>query len=95
VSPWFLVTVIGRRGSTSGKIGVKMIVKHNGNMVETIGGGDIEDIVNKKAAEVLKQEEIDTREVMKDQVHIFLSAPPRYSPARIVQIMRHISQASS
>lgn len=35
--------------------------------------------------------EIDTMEVMKDHVHLFLSAPPRYSPARIVQIMKSIS----
>ena len=35
--------------------------------------------------------EIDSMEVMKDHVHLFLSAPPRYSPARIVQIMKSIS----
>ena len=35
--------------------------------------------------------EMDTMEVMKDHVHLFLSAPPRYSPARIVQIMKSIS----
>jgi len=35
--------------------------------------------------------EIDTMEVMKDHVHVFLSAPPRYSPAQIVQIMKSIS----
>jgi len=35
--------------------------------------------------------EIDTMEVMKDHVHVFLSAPPRYSPARIVQILKSIS----
>ncbi|MCK4617932.1 IS200/IS605 family transposase [Candidatus Aerophobetes bacterium] len=35
--------------------------------------------------------EIDTMEVMKDHVHLFLSVPPRYSPARIVQIMKSIS----
>ena len=34
---------------------------------------------------------IDTMEVMEDQVHIFLEAPPRYSPAEIVQIMKSIS----
>ena len=35
--------------------------------------------------------EIDTMEVMDDHVHLFLSAPPRYSPARIVQIIKSIS----
>ncbi len=35
--------------------------------------------------------EIDTMEVMPDHVHLFLSAPPRYSPARIVQILKSIS----
>ena len=35
--------------------------------------------------------EIDTMEVMEDHVHLFLSAPPRYAPAGIVQIMKSIS----
>ena len=35
--------------------------------------------------------EIDTMEVKDDHVHLFLSAPPRYSPARIVQVMKSIS----
>ena len=58
-------------------------------------------ILNKEIAEYLKQVfkeiseqfefEIDTMEVMKDHVHLFLSAPPRYSPARVVQIMKSIS----
>ena len=34
---------------------------------------------------------IDTMEVKDDHVHLFLSAPPRYSPARVVQIMKSIS----
>jgi putative transposase len=34
---------------------------------------------------------IDTMEVMADHVHLFLSAPPRYAPARIVQILKSIS----
>jgi len=33
---------------------------------------------------------IDTMEVVEDHVHIFLEAPPRYSPAEIVQIMKSI-----
>jgi putative transposase len=35
--------------------------------------------------------EIDTMEIMEDHVHLFLSAPPRYAPARIVQILKSIS----
>jgi putative transposase len=35
--------------------------------------------------------EIDTMEVLEDHVHLFLSAPPRYAPARIVQILKSIS----
>ena len=35
--------------------------------------------------------EIDTMEVMEDHVHLFLSAPPRYAPAEVVQIMKSIS----
>jgi putative transposase len=35
--------------------------------------------------------DIDTMEVMADHVHIFVEAPPRYSPSQIVQIMKSIS----
>ena len=34
---------------------------------------------------------IDTMEVIGDHVHVFMEAPPRYSPARVVQIMKSIS----
>jgi putative transposase len=34
---------------------------------------------------------IDRMEVMEDHVHMFLEAPPKYSPADIVQIMKSIS----
>ena len=34
---------------------------------------------------------IDTMEVMEDHIHIFVEAPPKYSPARVVQIMKSIS----
>ncbi len=34
---------------------------------------------------------IDTMEVMGDHVHIFVEVPPRYSPARVVQIMKSVS----
>ena len=35
--------------------------------------------------------EIDTMEVMEDHVHIFVEVPPKYSPARVVQMMKSIS----
>ena len=34
---------------------------------------------------------IDTMEVMEDHVHVFTEAPPKYSPADIVQIMKSVS----
>ena len=34
---------------------------------------------------------IDTHEVLDDHVHIFLSAPPRYSPAQVVQRVKSLS----
>ena len=33
----------------------------------------------------------DTIKVMEDHVHIFIEAPPRYSPAQVVQILKSIS----
>jgi putative transposase len=35
--------------------------------------------------------EIDTVGIKEDHVHIFMGAPPRYSPAELVQIMKSIS----
>ena len=35
--------------------------------------------------------EIDTQEVLDDHVHIFLSVPPRKSPAQVVQRLKSIS----
>ena len=35
--------------------------------------------------------EIDTMEVMPDHVHLFLAAPPKYSPGKVVQIMKSVS----
>ena len=34
---------------------------------------------------------IDTMDVVEDDVHIFLEAPPRLSPSRIVQILKSLS----
>ena len=58
-------------------------------------------ILDKEVSEYLKvifskiaeeyEFKIDTMEVMEDHVHIFVEVPPRYSPARVVQIMKSIS----
>ena len=34
---------------------------------------------------------IETMEVMEDHMHVFISAPPRYLPSRVVQILKIIS----
>jgi putative transposase len=34
---------------------------------------------------------VDTMEVVEDHVHVFLEAPPSYSPAEVVQVMKSIS----
>jgi putative transposase len=35
--------------------------------------------------------EVDRMEVNEDHVHLFFSAPPRYSPAQVVQILKSVS----
>jgi putative transposase len=48
----------------------------------------------KEVFEQIAQEyefEIDTIGIMEDHVHVFVGAPPRYSPAKLVQIMKSIS----
>jgi len=48
----------------------------------------------KEVFEKISQEyefEIDTIGIMEDHVHIFMGAPPRYSPADIVQTMKSIT----
>ncbi len=34
---------------------------------------------------------IDTMEVVEHHLHIFVEAPPRYSPAQVVQVMKSVS----
>ena len=34
---------------------------------------------------------IDTMEVMKDHVHVFIEAPPGYAPAKVAQILKSIT----
>ena len=47
-------------------------------------------LVFRKIAEVYDMI-IDTMEIVEDHVHVFLEAPPRLSPSRIVQILKSIS----
>ena len=44
----------------------------------------------RRAAEAYDME-IDAMEVVADHVHLFILAPPRYSPARIAQILKSIT----
>jgi putative transposase len=55
--------------------------------------GDLAKMIKEVFAEIAERYEfeIDTMEVKDDHVHLFLSAPPRYSPAGIVQIIKSIS----
>ena len=55
--------------------------------------GDLAKRVREVFAEIAERYEfeIDTMEVKEDHVHLFLSAPPRYSPAGVVQIIKSIS----
>ena len=52
--------------------------------------GDLAKRIREGFAEIAERYEfeIDTMEVKDDHVHLFLSAPPRYSPAGIVQIIK-------
>jgi putative transposase len=54
---------------------------------------DVAEAVREKVQNVAEAYgmEIDAMEVMEDHVHIILSAPPRYSPARVMQILKSIS----
>ena len=55
--------------------------------------GDLAKRIREAFGEIAERYEfdIDTMEVKDDHVHLFLSAPPRYSPARVVQIIKSIS----
>ena len=55
--------------------------------------GDLAKRIREVFAEIAERYEfeIDTMEVKEDHVHLFLSAPPRYSPAGVVQIIKSIS----
>ena len=55
--------------------------------------GDLAKRVREVFAEIAERYEfeIDTMEVKEDHIHLFLTASPRYSPARVVQIIKSIS----
>ena len=55
--------------------------------------GDIKERVKSVFEEIARNHEfaIDTLEMDKDNVHIFLSFPPRYSIARVVGMLKSIS----
>jgi len=63
----------------------------------SIGSGISRGDIRKRVKEVFKEIsedfyfEIDTQEVAKDHVHVFLSAPPKYSISKIVGILKSIS----
>jgi putative transposase len=44
-----------------------------------------------KEIAIVYEFEIDTMEIMGDHVQLFLSAPPKYGPAKIVEIMKSYS----
>ena len=44
-----------------------------------------------KEIAIVYEFEIDTMEIMEDHVHLFLSAPPKYAPSKIVEILKSCS----
>ena len=56
-------------------------------------GGEISEFVKEVFGRIAEEYGlcIDTMEVMEDHVHVFVEAPPRYSPAEVVQILKSIS----
>ena len=49
-----LVTIVSAGGSTPREEGTKMLVKTDGSIVGTIGGGNLEDIATKEALKVIQ-----------------------------------------
>src|SRR4030042_2135421 len=52
-----LATVVSSRGSAPRKAGAKMLIKGEGTLIGTVGGGGVEQQVRKKAAEVISSGE--------------------------------------
>ncbi len=65
------------------------ITKYRKHILDNEVSDYLRAIFNKIAEEY--EFRIDTMEVMEDHVHMFVEVPPRYSPARVVQIMKSIS----
>ena len=53
-----LMTVIGREGSSPGKLGFKMAVSSNGDFTGSIGGGVMEHRLSEQAKRLLKQKKV-------------------------------------
>ena len=56
-------------------------------------GGEVTRYLKEVFVKIAEEYEfrIDTMEVMADHVHVFIEAPPSYSPSEIVQIIKSIS----
>jgi putative transposase len=65
------------------------IPKYRKNILDREVSGYLKAVFNKIAEEY--DFNIDTMEVMEDHVHVFVEVPPKYSLARVVQIMKSIS----
>ena len=65
------------------------IPKYRKHILDKEISGCIKDTFEKIAEEY--EFRIDTMGVMEDHVHVFVEVPPRYSPARVVQVMKSIS----
>jgi putative transposase len=65
------------------------IPKYRANIL----GGEVSRYLKEVFARIAEEYEfhIDTMEVMEDHVPIFIEAPPSYSPARLVQVLKSIS----
>ncbi len=65
------------------------IPKYRKNILSEEVSGYLKEVFQRIAEEY--ELRIDTMEIMEDHVHIFVEAPPRYSPAQVVQVMKSIS----
>ncbi len=56
-------------------------------------GGEVSRYLKEVFEQIAEEYEfhIDTMEVMEDHVHIFIEAPPSYSPSELVQVLKSIS----
>lgn len=59
--PFAIVTVIATKGSAPRKVGAKMLVRRDGSIVGTVGGGKFESLVMKAAIDTLGTGELRTK----------------------------------